>query len=247
MRRIRLIVAYDGTGFHGWQVQPGLETVQGWLTRVASGIEGASVDLQGSGRTDAGVHAEGQVAALTLANPIPCGNLLRAMNRLLPTSIRILEACEVDHHFHPRFNAKRKTYRYRIFRGPVCPPMRRLYVWHHAYPLDEAAMSECAELLVGEHDFTAFAASDEKDDVGRSKVRRIWNSRFWREDDELIYEVCGSGFLKHMVRFLIGTLLETGKGNLAQTDILARLQPGFEGKAGPTLPACGLCLMKVEY
>lgn len=247
MRRIRLIVAYDGTEFHGWQVQPGQETVQGWLARVASGIEGAPVDLQGSGRTDAGVHAIGQVAALSITNRIPCDNLLRAMNRLLPASIRVMEAREVEPHFHPRFDARRKTYQYRIWRGAVCPPMRRLYVCHHPYPLDEPAMHTCAALVVGEHDFAAFAAADDKDDLGRSKVRRVYSSRFWREDDELVYEVCGNGFLKHMVRFLAGTLLETGKGNLSCADVLARLQPGFVGKAGPAMPACGLCLMKVEY
>lgn len=247
MRRIRLTVAYDGTEFHGWQIQPGQETVQGWLARVASGLEGAAVDLQGSGRTDAGVHAVGQVAALSIRNPIPVDNLVRAMNRLLPTSIRIMDACEVHPHFHPRFDALRKTYEYRIYRAAVCPPMRRLYVCHHPYPLDEPMMQECAALIEGEHDFSAFAAADEKDDLGRSKVRRIFTSRYRREGGELVYEVCGSGFLKHMVRFLAGTLLETGKGNLSPAAIRARLQPDFPDKAGPSLPSCGLCLMKVEY
>lgn len=247
MRRIRLTVAYDGTDYHGWQVQPGQETVQGWLSRIASGIEGAAVDVQGSGRTDAGVHAVGQVAALSIKNPIPVPNLMRAMNRLLPAAIRIVDALEVDPHFHPRFDAWRKTYQYRIWRGEVCPPMRRLYVCHHPYPLDEAAMQACATLIEGEHDFSAFAAADEKDELGHSKVRRIFSSRYHREGDELVYEVCGNGFLKHMVRFLAGTLLEAGKANLTSDDILARLQPGFDGKAGPAMPACGLCLMKVEY
>jgi tRNA pseudouridine38-40 synthase len=247
MRRIRLTVAYDGTDFHGWQVQPGQETVQGWLARVASGLEGTIVDLQGSGRTDAGVHAVGQVAAMSISNRIPCDNLVRAMNRLLPDAIRVMDACEVAPEFHPRFDARRKTYQYRIWRSQVCPPMRRLYVCHHPYPLDEIVMEECAALIVGEHDFSAFAAADEKDDLGLSKVRRVFSSICWREGEELVYEVCGNGFLKHMVRFLAGTLLETGKGNLSPAGILARLAPGFEGKAGPAMPACGLCLMKVEY
>ncbi len=247
MRRIRLTIAYDGTDFHGWQVQPGQETVQAWLARVASGLEGTMVDLQGSGRTDAGVHAIGQVAAMSISNRIPCENLVRAMNRLLPAAIRVMDACEVAPEFHPRFDARRKTYQYRIWRSPVCPPMRRLYVCHHPYPLDENLMAECATLIVGEHDFSAFAAADEKDDLGRSKVRTVFSSSCWREGEELVYEVCGNGFLKHMVRFLAGTLLETGKGNLTRADILARLEPGFEGKAGPAMPAAGLCLMKVEY
>ncbi len=247
MRRIRLTVAYDGTEFHGWQIQPDRETVQAWLIRVASAIEGAPVDVQGSGRTDAGVHALGQVAAMSIANPIPCENLVRAMNHLLPPAIRICDACEAAPLFHPRFDARRKTYQYRLWRGPVCPPLRRLYVCHYPYPLDESRMSACAEVLEGEHDFSAFAASDEKDHLGRSKVRRIFSSRLRRESDELVYDVCGSGFLKHMVRCLTGTLVEAGKGNLDPAAILARLQPDFAGKAGPAMPARGLCLIKVEY
>ena len=162
MRRIRILVAYDGTEFHGWQVQPGLPTVQGWLEKVVSEIEGAPVKVHGSGRTDAGVHALGQVAAFSLNNRIPCANLRRAMNRLLPPAIRVLHVEEAPPDFHPRYHARSKTYEYRIWRGEVCPPMRRLYLCHFPYPLDEERMIELAPLFEGEHDFSAFAAADER-------------------------------------------------------------------------------------
>jgi tRNA pseudouridine38-40 synthase len=247
MRRIRITVAYDGSDFHGWQVQPGLSTVQGELERAVSEIEGAAVQVHGSGRTDAGVHALAQVAAFDIVNRIPPDNLRRAINRLLPRSIRVLSCDEAPADFHPRFQARKKTYEYRIWRDEICSPFARLYVCHHPYPLDEARFDELALLLEGEHDFSAFAASDEKDELGASKVRAIYSSRAHRDGAVLVYRVCGSGFLKHMVRMMAGTLLEGGKGNVTRDDLLARLQPGFPGKAGPALPASGLFLVSVEY
>jgi tRNA pseudouridine38-40 synthase len=247
MRRIRINVAYDGTEFHGWQVQPGLATIQGELEKAVGEIEGRPVDVAGSGRTDAGVHARAQVAAFSIENPIPVDNLRRALNRLLPRSIRVTRVEETDAAFHPRYAARAKTYEYRLWRAEVCPPMRRLYVCHFPYPLDEGRMAESAALFVGEHDFSAFAAADEKDEAGGSKVRTMFASALWREGDELIYRVRGSGFLKHMVRMMAGTLIEAGKDNLDRASLLARLEPGYEGKAGPALAACGLCLISVEY
>lgn len=247
MRRIRIVVAYDGTEFHGWQVQPGLPTVQGWLEKVIGQIEGSPVKVHGSGRTDAGVHALGQVAAFSIGNPIPCANLRKAMNRLLPRAIRVLDAAETPGGFHPRYHARSKTYEYRIWRDEVCPPHRRLYLCHFPYPLNEGRMMELAPLFEGEHDFTAFAAADERDEMGGSKVRRIFESRLWREGAELVFRVRGSGFLKHMVRMMAGALVEAGKGNLERADFEARLQPGFPGKAGPAMPASGLFLVSVEY
>lgn len=247
VRRLRFQVAYDGTEFNGWQVQPGLPTVQGVLEEIISGIEGRPVDVVGSGRTDAGVHALGQVAAVSLSNPIPVDNFRRAVNRLLPKAIRISSAVEARPDFHPRFDAKKKLYRYRIFREEVCPPFERHYVTHHPYPLNEAAMVEAAPLLEGEHDFTAFAASDGSDSPERSRVRRIFFSSLKREGAMLIYEVSGSGFLKHMVRNIVGVLLEVGKGNLNRNDVLARLQSPGGIRPGPSAPPSGLFLVSVEY
>jgi tRNA pseudouridine38-40 synthase len=247
MRRIKILVSYDGTDYHGWQVQPGLPTIQGVLEQVIAQIEGRSVPVAGSGRTDAGVHAIGQVAAFSMENPIPVDNLRRAVNRLLPRDIRVLSAEEAVLDFHPRFQAKRKTYEYRIFRGEICSPFERRYVCHHPYPLATEEMLAAAPLLEGEHDFTAFAASDDRDELELSKVRTIFCSGLTLEGDRLTYRVTGNGFLKHMVRNIVGVLLEVGKGNLDQAGFLARLQPGCAIPAGPTAPARGLFLESVEY
>ena len=251
MRRIKIVISYDGTDYHGWQVQPGLATVQGVLEAVISEIEGRPVDVAGSGRTDAGVHALAQVAAFSIENPIPVHNLRRAMNRLLPRDIRVLAVEEAAADFHPRFGARRKTYEYRIFRGEICSPFERRYVYHHPYPLAMEAMIAAAPLLEGEHDFTAFAASDERDELGASKVRTIFCSRLALEQgfegERLIYRVTGSGFLKHMVRNIVGVLLEVGKGNVDRAGVLARLEPGCGITAGPAAPARGLFLVGVQY
>jgi tRNA pseudouridine38-40 synthase len=243
MRRIRITLSYDGTDYHGWQIQPGLPTIQGAIESVLAEIESAEVKVEGSGRTDAGVHALAQVAAFSLNNPIPTPNLEKAMNRLLPRDIRVLSAEEVAENFHPRFDATAKTYEYRILRAPICSPFGRRYVHHHPYPLDESRIFELAKTLEGEHDFTAFAAADDSDALGRSKVRRIFSSHAYREADHLIYQVRGSGFLKHMVRNIVGVLLEAGKGNIAN------LEAHFRGAIppGPTVPARGLFLISVEY
>jgi len=246
-RRIRITVSYDGTCYHGWQVQPGLPTIQGMLEEVLGAIEGSRVQVEGSGRTDAGVHALGQVAAFFLNNPIPVDNLRKALNGQLPRDIRVIETAEAEPEFHPRFSARAKTYEYRIWRAEVCPPFERLYVHHHPYPLDEARMTELAPLLEGEHDFSAFAAADEKDELGHSKVRRIFQSSLARTEDRLVYRVRGSGFLKHMVRNVVGVLLEVGKRNLNREDLEARLRPGCNAPVGPAAPARGLYLIGVEY
>jgi tRNA pseudouridine38-40 synthase len=236
MRRIKIIVSYDGSDYHGWQVQPGLPA-----------IEGGAVQVAGSGRTDAGVHALAQVAAFSIENPIPVDNLRRAMNRVLPRDIRVLSVEEAALDFHPRFQAKRKTYEYRIFRGEICSPFERRYVCHHPYPLAVEEMIALAPMLEGEHDFTAFAASDDRDELEASKVRTIYCSRLELAGDRLMYRVTGSGFLKHMVRNIVGVLLEAGKGNVDRAGLLARLEPGCEIPPGPAAPARGLFLMSVEY
>jgi tRNA pseudouridine38-40 synthase len=237
-RRIRVTIAYDGTEYHGWQVQPGLATIQGILEDIIAGVEGKPVHVAGSGRTDAGVHAEAQVAAFTLENPIPVDNLRRAVNRLLPPAIRILDAVETEPGFHPRFESVAKTYRYTLFRAETCPPFLWRYIHYHPFPLNEAKMMEGAKLFEGSHDFSKFSAKDDRS-VERSKVRTIYNSTILREGDLLIYMVRGQGFLKHMVRNLAGTLIEMGRGNLSPKKI--------PYKSGNTVPAKGLTLVSVEF
>jgi tRNA pseudouridine38-40 synthase len=240
MRRIRITISYDGTEFHGWQVQPGLATIQGSLEQIVSEIEGKPVHVAGSGRTDAGVHALAQVAAFTIDNPIPLVNLQRAVNRLLPPTVRILSVEEVPANFHPRFDAKAKTYEYRICRPEVCSPFEWRYVHHYPYPLAEERMTRLARAFEGEHDFSTFAASDERDAEGGSKVRTIFSSELEAPAGRLIYRVRGSGFLKHMVRNIVGTLIEAGKGNIENVTALPE-------RSGPTAPAKGLFLVSVEY
>ncbi|MCS7025055.1 MAG: tRNA pseudouridine(38-40) synthase TruA [Bryobacteraceae bacterium] len=246
-RRIRFTLCYDGTDYHGWQLQPGLATIQGTLENVLGEIEGSPVHVLGSGRTDAGVHALAQVAACDLTNPIPCPNLRKAMNRLLPPDIRVLDVQEAPPDFHPRFHAKSKTYEYRIWRGEICPPFERRYVYHFPYPINEQAFLDAAAVYVGEHDFSAFAAADPKDSLGLSKVRRIFSSQAFRHGELLIFRVCGSGFLKHMVRNLVGGLIEIARGNLTRQDLADLLLPGRNSKLGFAAPARGLFLTSVEY
>jgi tRNA pseudouridine38-40 synthase len=245
MRRIKLTLAYDGTDFHGWQVQPGLATIQGTLEQVFGEIEGRAVHVAGSGRTDAGVHALNHTSAVSLANPIPLDNLRRAVNRLLPPAIRVLDAKEAAPDFHPRYHAVSKTYEYRIFRGEVCPPLEWRYVHHYPYPLDVERMMALAPLIEGRYDFAAFAAADDREH--ESTVRTIFSSRLELAGDHMFYRVSGSGFLKHMVRNIMGTLLEAGKGNLDSAGLRAFLEPGSARRGGPTAPAKGLFLIRVDY
>lgn len=234
-----MTVAYDGTDFHGWQVQPGRPTIQGLLEDIVAGIDGEYVHVAGSGRTDSGVHAEGQVAAFTLKNRIPVDNLRKAINRLLPPAIRVGHVAEVDPGFHPRFDAVAKTYRYTIVRAEIVPPRDARYVYHHPYPLLEERMVEAARLFEGEHDFRRFAAKDDRYAESGATVRTIFSSVLVRESDRLVYTVRGSGFLKYMVRNLVGTLIEVGRGN-QPSDVLPV-------KCGATAPAQGLTLVSVEY
>ncbi len=247
-RNLKITLTYDGTDFHGWQVQPGLPTIQGELQRVVAEIEGRPVVVHGAGRTDAGVHALEQAASFELENPIPPENLRRAMNRLLPPAIRVLSAEAVPAEFHARRSARAKVYEFRIWRGEVCPPMLYRYVYHHPYPLDTAAMAAAAPLFEGTRDFRCLAGADDTrhpEDLARP--RTIFSSRLETSEEPMRYVVRGSAFLRHMVRNIVGTLLEAGKGNLDAAQIQSLLEAGDRRKAGPTAPARGLWLVRVEY
>ena len=248
MRNMRLVLSYDGTDFSGWQVQPDAATIQGTLALAIGRITRENVLPQGSGRTDAGVHALAQVATFVTASPIPEANFVKALNDTLPVTIRVLEAKQVTEDFHARKSARRKTYRYRIYRGAICPPFLARYVWHYPYPLDEDAMAEAAKFILGEHDFTSFAALDpEKGADETSHIRKIFSSSWQRDGDELLYTVEGSGFLHHMVRNLVGTFLLVGKGTWLASDTDRILAEKNRSSAGATAPARGLWLVKVEY
>jgi tRNA pseudouridine38-40 synthase len=205
---------------------------------------------QGSGRTDAGVHALAQVASCALASPIPARNLVKALNDVLPREIRILNVEEAADGFHARHSATGKTYRYRLYRGEICPPQLARYVSHYPFPLDEARMQQAAALIEGEHDFTSFAAVDPergKDEEEISALRKISSSCWERQGEELLYTVEGNGFLHHMVRNLVGTFLLVGKRTLAPGDISRILESRQRSAAGPTAPASGLWLVSVKY
>jgi len=249
MRNLKLVLAYDGTEFSGWQVQPDAATIQGTLASAIGRVTGEKVLPQGSGRTDAGVHAFGQVANFLTLSPIPPENLVVALNDILPSSIRVLEAAEAPAEFHARKSARAKTYRYRMYRGAICSPFLARYVWHYPYPLDEDRMREVAPLITGEHDFTSFAAVDPErgQSADASNLRQIFCSHWERQRDEFIYTVRGSGFLHHMVRNLVGTFLLVGKGTLKASDLPRIMEARSRSAAGATAPASGLCLVSVEY
>jgi tRNA pseudouridine38-40 synthase len=277
-RNLRLLVAYDGTDFHGWQRQPDVLTVQECLESAIAGILGEKAQVYGSGRTDAGVHALNQVANFKAACPIPCENLKKALNDSLPPTVRIRDVQEVSAQFHARYNVRSKTYRYRILQAPVASPFLCRFVWHYPFKLNVERMAAAAKLFEGEHDFTSFAAAeggsaDESLSNGFAApallpvpptqagvpgpatkteaafVRRIFTSRILRRArvSMLIYEVTGNGFLHHMVRNIVGTLIEVGREKLEPDDITRILKARDRSMAGPTAPARGLYLVGIEY
>jgi tRNA pseudouridine38-40 synthase len=251
MRYFKLVIAYDGTDFHGWQIQSNKPTIQGEIVNVLRRITQENVQLHGAGRTDAGVHALGQVGSFRTQSSLSAGEFQRALNALLPNSIRIVAAEEVGPDFNARWSARGKIYRYRLYRGRVVPPMLWRYVLHYPFPLDVEAMRMAASRFVGPHDFASFAAStgSEEDDKERSTVREIYASDLARSDDgeELVYTVRGRSFLRYMVRKMMGTLLEVGRGKLMPADIERLYALKDRSKSGPTVPPQGLCMVSVEH
>jgi tRNA pseudouridine38-40 synthase len=249
-RNLKLTLAYDGHDLAGWQVQPGRPTVQGILVSAIEHLTGEKTLPQGSGRTDAGVHALAQVASVRIRSPIPASNLRKALNDALPESIRILNVEEAAPDFHARKSARAKTYRYRIYREEICPPFLARYVYHHPYPLKEEVMIQSANEVLGEHDFTSFAAVDperNRENLPLSNIRTIYASQWQREGPELMYTVRGNGFLHHMVRNLVGTFLMIGKGSLTRQDLKRILEARNRSAAAATAPGSGLFLVGVEY
>jgi tRNA pseudouridine38-40 synthase len=244
MRTLKITLAYDGTRFVGWQRQAQGESIQGLLEDAFAQFEGAPVTVYGAGRTDAGVHAVGQVASARVGFEHDVRTLTRALNAHLPPDVRIVSVEDAEDGFHARFNASGKTYRYQIRNTAVADPFDRAYVWHLPEPLSLAAMTSAAGLLVGTHDFSAFRS------VGSaisSTVRTVTRSE-WRNNAGLLtYEISGDGFLRHMVRAIVGTLVEIGRGWRQPQEISALLTGAARADAGATAPALGLFLVSVDY
>ncbi len=257
MRNIKFAIAYDGTDFCGWQTQPGQITVQGTMVDVLEQLAQQRLTIHAAGRTDAGVHAAGQVVNFKTESMLPPEELQRAFNALLPPSIRVNAAEEVSPDFHSRWDALAKTYRYRIFRGRVVPPFFWKYVHQDSCEMNYEAMGEAAGHFVGEHDFTSFAAStgSEEDDRERTTVRTIYRSEFLRVQnsdipgagEEWVYVVRGRSFMRNMVRKMVGTLVEVGRGKLSPADLPELFALRDRTKSGATMPPQGLCLESVEY
>ncbi|MBK9164402.1 MAG: tRNA pseudouridine(38-40) synthase TruA [Acidobacteria bacterium] len=246
----KLLIQYDGTDFHGWQRQEHDRTIQGELERVLGVLEGGAVHLAGSGRTDAGVHAEGQVANVVLSRSFTPEKLQAAINGNLWRDIRIMNVENAPDDFHARFSAKEKTYVYRIVNAPIMSPFWRRYALHESQPLNIAAMQAAARVLIGEHDWTAFSAAQSDSD---NRVRNVIDcgfDTFWdKRAGAMIIEfhISANGFLRYMVRSIVGTLLEVGLGTRDSDTIQTALVSGERKLAGKTAPAHGLSLLKVDY
>ena len=244
MKRVKLVVAYDGTAYHGWQIQPGARTIEGELNRTLSELLQEEIQVIGASRTDSGVHALCNVAVFDTDTRIPAEKLSYALNQRLPEDIRIQSSCEVEADFHPRHCDSRKTYEYRILNREFPLPTKRLYAHFTYVPLDVSKMEKAASYLIGEHDFKSFCATAA---VVETTVRTLYEATVGRENDEIVIRVCGNGFLYNMVRIIAGTLMEVGRGNLEPEGMKETLEAKDRTVAGPTAPACGLTLVKYEF
>ena len=244
MRNLKLTLAYDGTDFHGWQVQPQLPTVQGALTEALGKLFNHEVNVTGSGRTDAGVHAHGQVANVETLRTMDTDAVMRGANALLPSQIRVWQVEEVSPEFHARRSARAKTYEFHVWRHYVVSPFHCRYVYAYPYALDEAAVDEGTRLFVGTHDFTSFSAAAAEVE---NRVRTIFEANWRRYEDEWVFQIRGSGFLQYMVRTIVGTLLYVGNGKLKAAEIPSIFEACDRRLAGPSAPPTGLHLLNVEY
>jgi tRNA pseudouridine38-40 synthase len=270
MPTFKITLAYDGTDYVGWQRQANGISIQGVIEDALRELDGRAVAVAGAGRTDSGVHALGQVAAFTIARALAPDAVLRALNAHLPDDIRVMSADEVPVSFHPRFDARTKTYRYRIWNGEVISPFERRYAWHVGGALDVDAMRAAARLIEGTHDFGAFQAAGSEvasttravaasgifttEDTEDAEGQTFWRARFelrvpraLRGGELIVYEVTGTGFLRHMVRAIVGTLAEIGRGRRPVDWMADVLASHDRAAAGPTSPAAGLFLVRVDY
>lgn len=244
MKRIKLVVAYDGTAYNGWQLQPGVKTIEGELNRCLSELLSEEIQVIGASRTDSGVHALCNVAVFDTQTRIPGEKLSYALNQRLPEDIRVQESCEVEGSFHPRHCSSRKTYEYRILNAPFLLPTRRLYTHFTYVPLDVELMKKGAAYLIGEHDFKSFCSTAA---AVETTVRTILDIRIEKEGNEISIRVCGTGFLYNMVRIIAGTLMEIGRGSYPPEHMEEILRAKDRQAAGPTAPAQGLTLIKYEF
>ncbi len=244
VRNIKLTIHYDGTAYHGWQVQPGMDTVGGKVQEAIKTLIGLSVKVNGSSRTDAGVHALGQVANIRIDSPVPTANLVKALTDRLPADIAVTEAVDVPDTFDAISDTKSKLYRYTIYTAPVRSVMDIRYCWHRPGKLDADAMAAAARLLIGKHDFKSLAgAADDRE----NSIRTITHCSVVADEDRIYIEVAADGFLYNMVRNIVGTLVEVGRGRWVPEKITEILKAKDRAAAGPIAPASGLCLMRIDY
>lgn len=244
MRNIVLRLAYDGTNYHGWQCQPNVPTIQETLTKAAERILNQPVKIHGAGRTDTGVHAMAQVANLHTDRRLEPKNLVRALNSVLPKDIRVQDCWEEDASFHARYSAKSKTYVYCIFNAPANSPFLERYVWHIPHELDVEAMGKALRTIIGEHDFSSFKKQNE---IYKSTVRLVMRARLIRRGRLIYFIIEAQGFLRYMVRNIVGTLVPVGSGKITVHDFMEILGSKDRVAAGPTAPARGLFLRRIVY
>ena len=243
-RRIKLVLHYDGTAYHGWQKQPAVPTIQGKIEQAIEKLCGVAVGVIGSSRTDAGVHALGQVAHFDIDSPIPTKNFTSALNNLLPNDIAVVQAEQVPDDFDAISSTQSKWYRYTLCTASIRPVQRIRYCWHRPAPLDSEAMNQAAARLVGTHDFKSFASAA---DTRESSIRTVLQCAVSAQSDDIFIDVSATGFLYNMVRNIVGTLVEIGRGRWRPEDIDRILAAKDRAAAGPIAPAAGLCLMNVHY